>query len=54
MKDMNLAMSRDVVAYFEKELEKASQDLAFAEDEMRIFRAENEILNFYEQRRHFQ
>lgn len=49
MKDMNLAMSRDVVAYFEKELEKASQDLAFAEDEMRIFRAENEILNFYEQ-----
>lgn len=49
MKDMNLAMSRDVVAYFEEELEKASQDLSLAEDQMKIFRAENEILNFYEQ-----
>ena len=49
MKDMNLAMSRDVVAYFEEELEKASKDLSVAEDQMKIFRAENEILNFYEQ-----
>jgi uncharacterized protein involved in exopolysaccharide biosynthesis len=49
MKDMNLAMSRDVVAYFEKELEKASQDLTLVENEMKNFRAENEILNFYEQ-----
>ena len=49
MKDMNLAMSRDVVAYFEEELEKASKDLSLAEDQMKIFRAENEILNFYEQ-----
>ena len=37
MKDMNLAMSRDVVAYFEEELEKASTELAVAEDQMRIF-----------------
>ena len=49
MKDMNLAMSRDVVSYFEEELEKASKDLSVAEDQMKIFRAENEILNFYEQ-----
>ena len=49
MKDMNLAMSRDVVAYFEEELEKASKDLSVAEDQMKIFRKENEILNFYEQ-----
>ena len=49
MKDMNLAMSRDVVSYFEEELEKASKDLSIAEDQMKIFRAENEILNFYEQ-----
>ena len=49
MNDMNLAMSRDVVAYFEEELEKASKDLSVAEDQMKIFRAENEILNFYEQ-----
>ena len=49
MKDMNLAMSRDVVSYFEEELEKASKDLSVAEDQMKIFRKENEILNFYEQ-----
>ena len=37
MKDMNLAMSRDVVTYFE-ELEKASTELAVAEDEMEFSR----------------
>ena len=45
MKDINLNMSRDVVAYFEAELEKAAASLEMAENEMKIFRAEN-LLNF--------
>lgn len=49
MKDINLNMSRDVVAYFEAELEKAAAALEGAEDEMKIFRKENNLLNYYEQ-----
>lgn len=49
MKDINLNMSKDVVAYFEAELEKAAGELESAENEMKIFRAENNLLNFYEQ-----
>ena len=49
MKDINLNMSRDVVAYFEAELEKAAASLELAENDMKIFRAENNLLNFYEQ-----
>lgn len=49
MKDMNLSMSRDVVAYFEIELENAAGNLSLAEQQMKIFREENDILNFYEQ-----
>lgn len=49
MKDINLNMSRDVVAYFEAELEKADASLELAENDMKIFRAENNLLNFYEQ-----
>lgn len=49
MKNINLDMSRDVVAYFEAELEKAAQGLEEAEEEMKIFRQENNLLNYYEQ-----
>ena len=38
MKDMNLSMSRDVVAYFEIELENAAGNLSLAEQQMKIFR----------------
>lgn len=49
MKGINLQQSRDVVAYFERELGKAADSLEFAEEIMKTFRAENNLLNYYEQ-----
>ena len=49
MKGINLQQSRDVVAYFERELAKAADSLEFAEEIMKTFRAENNLLNYYEQ-----
>ncbi len=43
--------SGSVVAYFEKETEKAKQVLKEAEDELLRFREENKIINYYEQTR---
>lgn len=49
MKGINLQQSRDVVAYFERELEKAADSLELAEELMNTFRRENNLLNYYEQ-----
>jgi succinoglycan biosynthesis transport protein ExoP len=49
MKGINLQQSRDVVAYFERELAKAADSLEFVEEIMKTFRAENNLLNYYEQ-----
>lgn len=49
MKGISLQQSRDVVAYFERKLEEAIEDLEFVEGEMKEFRAANNILNYNEQ-----
>ena len=49
MKGINLQQSRDVVAYFERELGRAADSLEFAEELMKTFRKEHNLLNYYEQ-----
>lgn len=49
MRGISLQQSRDVVAYFEKKLEEAIEDLDGAEGEMKEFREENNILNYNNQ-----
>ena len=49
IRGISLQQSRDVVAYFERKLAEAIDDLEFAEGEMKEFREENNILNYNEQ-----
>lgn len=50
--ELRFGETNDVIAYFEKELERISKELRIAEDSLTDYRVENRVINYDEETKH--